>query len=119
MLELNARLPDGPIEEKWSRHVDGLRLVGPRNRPRYRILVVGSGLAGASAAASLAAMGYRVDCFCFQDSPLRRTASLRREGSTRPRTIATTATRSGGCSPTRRRGETFVRGRRTSTASPN
>jgi succinate dehydrogenase / fumarate reductase flavoprotein subunit len=79
MLTLNAQLPTGPIEEMWSLHVGGLRLVGPRNRQKYRIIVVGSGLAGASAAASLAAMGYHVDCFCFQDSA-RRAHSIAAQG---------------------------------------
>ena len=79
MLQLNAQLPTGPIEDMWQNHVNGLRLVGPRNRAKYRVIVVGSGLAGASAAASLAAMGYRVDCFCFQDSP-RRAHSIAAQG---------------------------------------
>jgi succinate dehydrogenase / fumarate reductase flavoprotein subunit len=63
----------------WQNHVNGLRLVGPRNRPKYRVIVVGTGLAGASAAASLAALGYQVDCFCFQDSP-RRAHSIAAQG---------------------------------------
>jgi succinate dehydrogenase / fumarate reductase flavoprotein subunit len=78
-MELDANIPEGPIDQKWSNHIDHLRLVGPRNRPGYRIIVVGTGLAGASAAASLAAMGYRVDCFCFQDSP-RRAHSIAAQG---------------------------------------
>lgn len=79
MFELNAQLPTGPIDSMWENHVDGLRLVGPRNRSKYRVIVVGSGLAGAAAAASLAAMGYRVECFCFQDSP-RRAHSIAAQG---------------------------------------
>lgn len=79
MLELQAQLPTGPIDQMWDNHVNGLRLVGPRNRSKYRIIVVGTGLAGASAAASLAAMGYPVDCFCFQDSP-RRAHSIAAQG---------------------------------------
>jgi len=78
-MELNAKIPDGPIERKWAHHIDELRLVGPRNRPHYRIIVVGTGLAGASAASSMAAMGYQVDCFCFQDSP-RRAHSIAAQG---------------------------------------
>ena len=79
MLNLDAKLPDGPIEKQWTNHKNGLRLVGPRNRKNYRVIVVGSGLAGASAAASMAAMGYKVDCFCFQDSP-RRAHSIAAQG---------------------------------------
>ena len=78
-MKLDARIPTGPIEQKWEEHLDGLRLVGPRNRPRYRLIVVGSGLAGASAAATLAELGYQVDCFCFQDSP-RRAHSIAAQG---------------------------------------
>ena len=70
-MELRSGSPSGPIETAWDRHRFELRLVNPANRRRYHILVVGSGLAGASAAASLAEMGYRVSCFCFQDSPRR------------------------------------------------
>ena len=79
LLDLNAQIPPGRIEEKWDTHIDHLRLVGPRNRPRYTIIVVGTGLAGASAAASMAAMGYNVECFCFQDSP-RRAHSIAAQG---------------------------------------
>jgi len=78
-MDLDARLPEAPIEDMWSTHKEHMRLVGPRNRPHYRIIVVGSGLAGASAAASMAAMGYRVSCFCFQDSP-RRAHSIAAQG---------------------------------------
>ncbi len=78
-IDLNARIPHGPLADKWNNHIDSLRLVGPRNRPLYRVIVVGSGLAGASAAASMAAMGYHVDCFCFQDSP-RRAHSIAAQG---------------------------------------
>ena len=79
MLKLNSRLPDGPIQTAWTNHKNQLRLVGPKNRPKYKIIVVGSGLAGASAAASMGAMGYNVECFCFQDSP-RRAHSIAAQG---------------------------------------
>ncbi len=79
MLTLDARLPGGPIEDAWTNHKNELRLVGPNNRPKYKVIVVGSGLAGASAAASMGAMGYRVECFCFQDSP-RRAHSIAAQG---------------------------------------
>ncbi len=78
-MQLDAQIPAGPIEEKWTRYLEHSRLVGPRNRPRYRVIVVGSGLAGASAAASIAALGYPVECFCFQDSP-RRAHSIAAQG---------------------------------------
>lgn len=78
-MKLNARIPPGPIEDKWAAHLEHIRLIGPRNRPDYRVIVVGTGLAGAAAASSIAAMGYPVDCFCFQDSP-RRAHSIAAQG---------------------------------------
>jgi len=78
-VNLDARIPDGPIEEKWTECREQLGLVAPANRKKHRILVVGSGLAGASAAASLGELGYPVDCFCFQDSP-RRAHSVAAQG---------------------------------------
>lgn len=79
MLTLDAKIPSGPIQEAWTNHKNRLRLVGPRNRPKYKVIVVGSGLAGASASASMGAMGYHVECFCFQDSP-RRAHSIAAQG---------------------------------------
>lgn len=79
MLTLDSKLPSGPIQDAWTNHKNDLRLVGPKNRPKYKIIVVGSGLAGGAAAASLGAMGYNVDCFCFQDSP-RRAHSIAAQG---------------------------------------
>jgi len=78
-MQLDAKIPPGPIEDKWTTRLEHTRLVGPRNRPKYHVIVVGAGLAGASAAASLAAMGYQVGCFCFQDSP-RRAHSIAAQG---------------------------------------
>lgn len=78
-MELNARIPDGPLETKWSQCKFDLKLVNPANKRKHRLLVVGSGLAGASAAASLGEMGYRVDCFSFHDSP-RRAHSIAAQG---------------------------------------
>ena len=66
---LDSKIPSGPIEQKWDKHRAEVKLVNPANKRKYRILVVGSGLAGASAAASLAELGYNVDCFTFHDSP--------------------------------------------------
>jgi len=78
-VELRPRIPSGPLADKWQRRRSEVRLVGPANRRRHSVLVVGSGLAGASAAASLAELGYRVTCFCFQDSP-RRAHSVAAQG---------------------------------------
>jgi succinate dehydrogenase flavoprotein subunit len=78
-MELNAKVPSGPIEQKWDHHRFEMKLVNPANKRRFNIIVVGSGLAGASAAASLAELGYHVQCFCFQDSP-RRAHSIAAQG---------------------------------------
>src|SRR5579859_5731906 len=78
-MELRSNVPDGPIAEKWDRHRFDMKLVNPANKRKYRILVVGTGLAGASAAASLAELGYNVESFCFQDSP-RRAHSIAAQG---------------------------------------
>jgi len=78
-MELNSKSPNGPIETRWDRHRFNLKLVNPANKRKYTIIVVGSGLAGGSAAASLAELGYNVDCFCFQDSP-RRAHSIAAQG---------------------------------------
>ena len=77
--DLDGKTPTGPIEERWDRHRFELKLVNPANRRRYRVIMVGSGLAGASAAASLGELGYHVDCFCYQDSP-RRAHSIAAQG---------------------------------------
>ena len=76
---LDARIPDGPIGEKWDRHKFEMKLVNPANKRTHTVLVVGSGLAGASAAASLAELGYQVEVFCMQDSP-RRAHSIAAQG---------------------------------------
>ena len=78
-MNLDPRIPGGPLAEKWDRHRADLRLVSPANKRKFHVIVVGSGLAGASAAASLAELGYRVSCFCFQDSP-RRAHSIAAQG---------------------------------------
>ncbi|MEJ7808968.1 MAG: fumarate reductase/succinate dehydrogenase flavoprotein subunit [Gemmatimonadaceae bacterium] len=78
-MELRSRVPSGPLEGKWDRHRFEVRLVNPANKRKYTILVVGSGLAGASAAATLSELGYNVRCYCFQDSP-RRAHSIAAQG---------------------------------------
>ncbi|MDD4932791.1 MAG: fumarate reductase/succinate dehydrogenase flavoprotein subunit [Methylacidiphilaceae bacterium] len=75
----DARIPEGPLEHKWQACRDRLGLVAPANKRRRRVVVVGTGLAGASAAASLGELGYAVDCFCIQDSP-RRAHSVAAQG---------------------------------------
>jgi succinate dehydrogenase flavoprotein subunit len=77
--QLDARVPAGALEEKWTKHRAESKLVNPNNKRKFDIIVVGSGLAGASAAASLAELGYKVKCFCFQDSP-RRAHSIAAQG---------------------------------------
>ncbi len=78
-MELISRTPDGPIEQSWDKYRFDLKLVNPANKRKYKILVVGSGLAGASAAATLAELGYEVECFAYQDSP-RRAHSIAAQG---------------------------------------
>ncbi|HMJ05313.1 MAG TPA: fumarate reductase/succinate dehydrogenase flavoprotein subunit [Chthoniobacterales bacterium] len=76
---LDSRVPPGPLETKWSNYKDHARLVSPTNRRKFEVIVVGSGLAGGSAASSLGEMGYHVKCFCYQDSP-RRAHSIAAQG---------------------------------------
>ncbi|MFM7662914.1 MAG: fumarate reductase/succinate dehydrogenase flavoprotein subunit [Bacteroidota bacterium] len=79
MSKLDAKIPEGPLAEKWTSHKNHMKLVAPNNRPKIDVIVVGTGLAGASAAASLGEMGYNVKAFCFQDSP-RRAHSIAAQG---------------------------------------
>jgi len=78
-MKLESRVPDGPLEQKWDRYKFQLKLVNPANKRKFNVIVVGSGLSGASAAASMAELGYNVDCFCYQDSP-RRAHSVAAQG---------------------------------------
>lgn len=78
-MKLDAKTPSGPLAEKWDKHRFEMKLVNPANKRKYSAIVVGSGLAGASAAASLAELGYNVSCFCYQDSP-RRAHSIAAQG---------------------------------------
>ena len=77
--KLNSKIPEGLLREKWTNYKSSVRLVNPANKRKIEVLVVGAGLAGASAAASLAELGYQVKCFCFQDSP-RRAHSIAAQG---------------------------------------
>src|SRR5262245_27664720 len=78
-MKLDSKIPDGPLAEKWTKHKFNLKLVNPANKRKYDVIVVGTGLAGASAAASLAELGYNVKSFCFQDSA-RRAHSIAAQG---------------------------------------
>jgi len=78
-MPLDSKTPSGPLAQKWDKHKFDLKLVNPANKRKFDVIVVGSGLAGASAAASLAELGYAVKCFCFQDSP-RRAHSIAAQG---------------------------------------
>jgi succinate dehydrogenase / fumarate reductase flavoprotein subunit len=78
-MPLDGHIPSGPLAQKWDKHRFDLKLVNPANKRKFDVLVVGSGLAGASAAATLAEAGYKVKCFCFQDSP-RRAHSIAAQG---------------------------------------
>ncbi|WP_455377987.1 fumarate reductase/succinate dehydrogenase flavoprotein subunit [Petrachloros mirabilis] len=79
MIVLDSKVPPGPLETKWDRHRFSEKLVSPNNKRHIKIIVVGTGLAGASAASTLGQLGYQVDCFCFQDSP-RRAHSIAAQG---------------------------------------
>ena len=78
-MALESHVPGGPLAEKWDRHRFELKLVNPANKRKHHVIVVGTGLAGSSAAATLAELGYHVSCFCVQDSP-RRAHSIAAQG---------------------------------------
>jgi len=78
-MELNPNIPSGPLAEKWDNHRFASKLINPANKRHYNIIVVGTGLAGASAAATLAELGYNIKSFCIQDSP-RRAHSIAAQG---------------------------------------
>ena len=79
MSKLDSKIPEGPLAEKWTNHKNHMKLVAPNNRSKIDVIVVGTGLAGGAAAASLGEMGYNVKAFCFQDSP-RRAHSIAAQG---------------------------------------
>jgi succinate dehydrogenase / fumarate reductase flavoprotein subunit len=79
MITLNAKIPEGPLEEKWTRYKSGTKLVSPANKKKIDIIVVGTGISGASAASTLGELGYNVKVFCYQDSP-RRAHSVAAQG---------------------------------------
>ena len=92
-LKLDAKIPAGALAEKWSNHKTAIKVVSPANKRKLDIIVVGTGLGGASAAASLGELGYNVKVFCIQDFPPPRTLDRSaRAVSMQPRTTRTTAT---------------------------
>jgi succinate dehydrogenase / fumarate reductase flavoprotein subunit len=78
-IVLDSKIPSGPLDQKWSKHKMDSKLINPANKRKFTVIIVGSGLAGGSAASSLAEMGYQVKCFCYQDSP-RRAHSIAAQG---------------------------------------
>jgi succinate dehydrogenase / fumarate reductase flavoprotein subunit len=76
---LDSKIPDGPLAEKWTKHKATIKVVNPANKRKLDVIVIGSGLAGGAAAASLGELGYNVKVFCFQDSP-RRAHSIAAQG---------------------------------------
>ena len=78
-MNLNSAIPSGPLDQKWTKHKMDSRLINPANKRKFSIIVVGSGLAGGAAAATMAELGYKVKCFCYQDSP-RRAHSIAAQG---------------------------------------
>jgi len=79
MATLNSNIPPGPLADKWNTYKANMKLVNPANKRKYNVIVVGAGLAGGSAAATMAELGYKVDCFVFHDSP-RRAHSIAAQG---------------------------------------
>ena len=92
MTKIDSKIPEGPVAEKWTNYKAHQKLVNPANKRRLDIIVVGTGLAGASAAASLGEMGFRVFNFCIQDSPRVHTPSLHKVVSMLLRITKTTVT---------------------------
>src|SRR3954449_2549066 len=78
-MKLDAKIPSGPLAQKWDKHKFDLKLVNPANKRKFDVIVVGTGLAGAAAAATMAELGYKVKAFCYQDSP-RRAHSIAAQG---------------------------------------
>ncbi|HQV58121.1 MAG TPA: FAD-binding protein, partial [Ilumatobacteraceae bacterium] len=78
-MNLDAKIPEGPIQDKWDNYKQHAKLVNPNNKRKFKVIVVGTGLAGASAAATLAELGYQVEAFTFHDSP-RRAHSIAAQG---------------------------------------
>ena len=78
-MSINAKIPEGPLAYKWTHFKNHAKIISPANKRKFKIIIVGSGLAGASAAATLGEQGYNIECFCYQDSP-RRAHSIAAQG---------------------------------------
>ena len=113
MTQIDSKIPQGPLAEKWTNYKNHQKLVNPANKRRLDIIVVGTGLAGASAAASLAEMGFNVLNFCIQDSP-RRAHSIAAQGGMRQRIIRMMVTRFIVCSTIQSKVVTTVPAKQTS-----
>jgi hypothetical protein len=94
---LDSKVPEGQLEAKWRNYQLQARLINPANKKKLQVIVVGSGLAGAGAAATLAELGYEVQCFCYQDSARGPIPLPLKAGSMPPKTTNTMETVSGGC----------------------
>ncbi len=114
----DTKAPQVDIKDRWTTRQFEAALVNPANRRKLTVIVVGTGLAGGAACATLGEAGYHVKSFCYQDSPRRAHSIAARAASTRRRTTRRTATPSTGCSTTRSRAATSARARATSTGSP-
>ena len=117
-MKLDSNEPTGDIANRWDKHRFDMKLVNPANKRKLSVIVVGSGLAGASASATMAELGYNVDCFCFKIAPAARTPSQHRVESTQRKTTKTTATASTDSSTTRLKAVTFALENQTSIDSP-
>ena len=115
-FKLDAKIPAGALAEKWSNHKAAIKVVSPANKRKLDIIIVGTGLGGASAAASLGELGYNVKIFCIQDSPRRAHSIAAQAVSTLRRTTRTTTTRYTACSTIRSRAATTVHAKPTYTA---
>jgi hypothetical protein len=106
-MKLDSKIPEGPIADKWDNHRFSSKLVNPANKRKFKIIVVGSGLAGGAAAATLGELGYNVDCFCYQDTPRLHTPLQRRVVLTLLKIIRMTETVFTDYSTTPLKGEIF------------
>ena len=116
MTELISKVPEGPLELKWSKHKADIKVVSPANKRKMEIIVIGTGLGGASAAASLGELGYNVKIFCISDSPRRAHSIAAQGGINAAKTTRMTTTRSIVCSTTQSKVVTTAAAKPMSTA---
>ena len=117
-MTLDAHAPPGSLDKKWTTYKNSAKIISPANKRKYKLIIVGSGLAGASAAATLGEQGFNIECFCYQDSARRAIPSPPRAGSTPRRTIKTTETAFTGFSMTPSKAGTFAPAKRMFIGSP-